>query len=141
MPEAPLIIRGGRAIAPQEVERVLLGHPAVAEAAVVGVPDRFLGEIVAAAIRLSAPLPSAAADLTDYCRVLLAPYKVPTRWLFTPALPRTRDGAVRRAVLSAQLAAESWLDRATWPAFRPRPAIEDLRVPRQLRRPWALDDL
>ena len=41
MPEAPLIIRDGHAIPPREVEQVLLGHPAVAEVAVVGVPDRF----------------------------------------------------------------------------------------------------
>jgi acyl-coenzyme A synthetase/AMP-(fatty) acid ligase len=155
MPEAPLIIRGGHAVAPQEVERVLLAHPAVAEAAVVGVPDPLGDQIVAAAVRLSAPLPSAAAAITGYCRVALAPYQVPTRWLFTPALPRTADGAVRRSVLTAQLAVESWLDRTPPSAgqpggseladlvdlFRPRPAIEDLRVPQQVRRSWALEDL
>jgi fatty-acyl-CoA synthase len=152
MPEAPLIMSGGRAVAPQEVERVLLGHPAVAEAAVVGVPDRFFGEIVAAAIRLSVPLGTAAVDLTEHCRVSLAPHKVPTRWLLVPALPRTTGGAVRRAVLTKQLAAQSWLDRSPWPSwlpagvdlldrFRPRAAIEDLRVPQQVRRSWALDDL
>src|SRR6202000_1368959 len=76
MPEAPLIIRDGHAIPPREVEQILLGHPAVAEVAVIGVPDRFAvpdrfpGEIVAAAVRLSAPLPSAAADPTEYCPVL-----------------------------------------------------------------------
>jgi acyl-CoA synthetase (AMP-forming)/AMP-acid ligase II len=151
MPEARLIIRGGLAVAPQEVERVLLGHPAVAEAVVVGVPDRFWGEIVAAAVRLSAPSPSAAADLTGHCRALLAPYKVPTRWLFTPVLPRGGGGEVSRGTLTAQLAVESWLDRlrtARTPVgahlgdqFRPRPAIEDLRVPPQVRRSWALEDL
>jgi hypothetical protein len=163
MPEVPLIIRGGQAVPPQEVEQVLLGHPAVAEVAVVGVPDPGLNEIVAAAVRLSAPLPSAAADLTWYCRSRLPRYKVPARWLFTPALPRTAAGEPCRATLTAQLAVTSGLDGPTWTAgspailpgtvttglaavdpadlFLPRPAIEDLRIPRQLRRPWAPDDL
>jgi hypothetical protein len=162
MPEAPLIIRGGLAISPREVEQVLLGHPAVAEAAVVGVPDHSLDEIVGAAVRLSAPLPSGAADLTRYCRARLAPYKVPVRWLLLPALPRTATGEPCRATLTAQLAAPSWPDQLAWTAeppavphgtataglaavdpadlFRPRPAIEDLRIPRQSRRPWAPDD-
>ena len=169
MPEAPLIIRDGHAVPPPEVEQVLLGHPAVAEVAVVGVPDcfpvfdRFPGEIVAAAVRLSAPLPSAAADLTRYCEVRLAPYKVPVRWLFVPALPRTAAGEPGRATLATQLAVASGFFgpgraataranlRGTATArlagvdprdrFRPRPATEDLRIPRQLPRSWAPDDL
>lgn len=147
MPEVPLIIRGGQAVPPQEVEQVLLGHPAVAELAVVGVPDPGLQEIVAAAVRLSAPLPSAAADLTEYCRARLPRYKVPARWLFIPALPRTAAGEPCRATLTAQLAVTPGPGGPTWTAglpadlFLPRPAIEDLRIPRQLRRPWAPDDL
>jgi hypothetical protein len=161
MPEAPLIIRGGLAISPREVERVLLSHPAVAEAAVVGVPDHSWDEIVGAAVRLSAPLPSSAADLTRYCRALLAPYKVPVRWLLLAALPRTATGEPCRAALTAQLAVPAWPDHLGWTAerpavprgtatarlaavdpadlFRPRPAIEDLRIPRQSRRPWSPD--
>ena len=169
MPEVPLIIRDGHAIPPREVEQILLGHPAVAEVAVIGVPDRFAvpdrfpGEIVAAAVRLSAPLPSAAADLTGYCRVRLAPYKVPVRWLFVPALPRTATGEPCRETLAERLAVASELDGPGWAAtspailrgtgnarlaavdprdrFLPRPAAEDLRIPRQLRRSWAPDDL
>ena len=74
MPAVPLIVRGGQTVPPREVEQVLLGHPAVAEAVVVGVPDRFWGEVVGAAVRLSAPLPSAAivaataAALTRTCK-------------------------------------------------------------------------
>jgi hypothetical protein len=163
MPEAPLIIRAGLPVPPQEVEHVLLRHPAVAEAAVVGVPDRFLGEAVAAAVRLSAPLPSAAGDLTDYCRAALAPYKVPVRWLFGGALPRTAWGDPCRATIAARLAVTPRSDgrpgssrptaglRGTAAArlasvhpldpFRPRAATEDLRIPWQLRRSWAPDDL
>jgi AMP-binding enzyme len=163
MPEAPLIIRDGHAVPPRDVEQVLLGHPAVAEVAVVGVPDRFPGEIVAAAVRLSAPLPSAAADLTAYCQVRLARYKVPVRWLFVPALPRTATAEPCRATVAAWLAVASGFDRPGWAArsrpiprgpgaarlsavdprdlFMPRAAPEDLRIPRQLRRSWAPDDL
>jgi long-chain acyl-CoA synthetase len=163
MPEAPLIIRDGHAVPPRDVERVLLGHPAVAEVAVVGVPDRFPGEIVAAAVRLSAPLPSAAADLTAYCQVRLAPYKVPVRWLFVPALPRTATGEPCRATVAAWLAVASGFFGPGWAAtartnlrgtatarlaevdprdrFLPRPATEDLRIPRQLSQSWAPDDL
>jgi acyl-CoA synthetase (AMP-forming)/AMP-acid ligase II len=146
MPEAPRIIRAGRVVPPRKVERVLLGHPAVAEAVVVGVPDRFLGEIVGAAVRLSAPLPSAAADLARYCRGFLAGYQVPERWLFTGALPRTRGGAVRRTTVAAQLtvtASPGMFGLALVDPvdiFRPRPAVEDLRIPPQARRTWAPGD-
>ena len=149
MPEAP------------EVEQVLLGHPAVAEAAVVGVPSHQI-EIVGAAVRLSAPLPSAAAELTRYCRARLASRQVPARWLFTDALPRTTAGEPRRAAIRALLMAGSEVDgsssaqaegvlRGTVVArmaavspldlYRPRAATEDLRIPEQMRRSWALDDL
>jgi acyl-CoA synthetase (AMP-forming)/AMP-acid ligase II len=131
MSEVPLIITGGRAVVPQEVERVLLSHPAVAEAAVIGVPpfDESGDEIVAAAIRLCAPLPAAAADLTGYCRTRLAGYQIPVRWLLGNALPRTAAGTVRRGVLAAQLTVVS----------RPRVTVAGLRIPRQARR--VADDL
>jgi hypothetical protein len=161
MPEAPLIIRGGQAVPPLEVERILLSHPKVAEAAVIGIPDPFWDEIVTAAVRVSAPLWNAPAELTAYCRERLAPYKVPVRWLFTGVMPRTRTGAICRPTLAAQLAVISQLDGSPWSAqlragvgganpagpaaslraVRPRPAIEDLRVPRQARWSGALDDL
>jgi AMP-binding enzyme C-terminal domain len=167
MPEAPLIIRGGQAVPPLEVERILLSHPGVAEAAVIGIPDLFWDEIVTAAVRLSAPMWNAPAELAAYCRERLAPYKVPVRWLFTGVMPRTRAGAVCRPTLAVQLGVVSRLDGSQWSAqlpaavggaspaappaspappaslrgIRPRPAIEDLRVPRQVRWSGALDDL
>src|SRR5689334_6115040 len=122
MPEAPLIIQDGHAVPPREVEQVLLGHPAVDEVAVVGVPDRFRGAIVAAAVRLCAPLPSAAADLTRYCQVRLASYKVPVRWLFAPALPRAVTGEPCRATLAARLAVASGFD-GPGGAGRPRATL------------------
>jgi fatty-acyl-CoA synthase len=98
-----MIIRGGENIYPREIETVLLSHPAVAEAAVVGVADRFWGEEVGAVIRPSASAAPTEAELTELCRARLAAYKVPTRWLFTDSLPLTATGKIRKDVLSAQL--------------------------------------
>jgi fatty-acyl-CoA synthase len=101
-----MIIRGGENIYPREIEAVLLSHPGVADAAVVGVPDRFWGEAVGAAIRPAGPVPPTAAELTGLCRARLAAYKVPARWLFTDSFPLTPTGKIRKDMLSAQLAAD-----------------------------------
>jgi len=106
-----MIIRGGENIYPREIEAVLLAHPGVAEVAVVGVPDRFWGEVVGAVVRLSAdastqPGAPPQASLADYCREHLAGFKVPVRWRFTDAFPLTSTGKVRKDVLSAQLAGD-----------------------------------
>jgi fatty-acyl-CoA synthase len=97
-----MIIRGGENIYPREIEAILLGHPGVTDAAVVGVADRFWGEEVGAVV--CSPAPPTVAELTELCRDRLARYKVPTRWLFTDSLPLTATGKIRKDVLSAQLA-------------------------------------
>src|SRR6266700_3203162 len=97
-----MIIRGGENIYPREIEAVLTSHPGVAEAAVVGVPDRFWGEVVGAVIRPAFDV--AEAELADYCRGRLAACKTPVRWLFTDGFPLTSTGKIRKDVLSAQLA-------------------------------------
>ena len=68
-----MIIRGGENIYSREIEAVLLSHPGMAEAAVVGVPDRFWGEEVGAVIRWTGPPPPAAAEreLASLCRARL----------------------------------------------------------------------
>ena len=99
-----MIIRGGENIYPREIEAVLLSHPAVTAAAIVGIDDRFWGEVVGAAVSTSATAPPAEAELAEFCRARLAHYKVPVRWLFTGALPMTATGKIRKDVLSAQLA-------------------------------------
>lgn len=137
MAEAPLIVRGGLVVRPQEVERVLLSHPAVAEVAVVGLPDQCWDDIVAASVRLSGPLPAAVAELTGHCRARLAPHQVPVRWLFTSALPHTADGQICRMTATAQAATLSELTEALFPQ---RAATEDLRIPLQGRRSRAPGD-
>ena len=95
---------GGENVYPAEIEAVLLGHPAVAEAAVVGVADRFWGEVVGAAIRTAAETPPTEAELSEFCGGRLAAYKIPARWLFTGSFPLTASGKVRKDVLSTQFA-------------------------------------
>jgi len=105
-----MIIRGGENIYPREIEEVLIGHPAVADASVLGFPDEHYGETVAAAIRLTGPDPAAAAltdELAEFCRARLAPYKVPIRWLITDAFPLTPSGKVRKDALRDRLATHS----------------------------------
>jgi fatty-acyl-CoA synthase len=90
-----LIIRGGENIAPAEIESVLAGHESVIEAAVVGLPDDRLGEIVAAVIRVRSE--SELKDqLVDRVRARLAPFKVPARWFVTDEMPVTPTGKVRK---------------------------------------------
>ncbi len=108
-----MIIRGGENIFPREVEEVLAAHPGVADAAVLGVPDEYYGEVVGAAIRPAAvPGVSAggdggaglAAELAEFCRARLAAAKVPVRWLVTDAFPLTASGKIRKDALREQLA-------------------------------------
>jgi fatty-acyl-CoA synthase len=97
-----LIIRGGENIYPPEVEEYLAHHPAVAEAAVVGLPDAKYGEVVSAWV---VPRPGAAlteSDLRDHCRGQIAHYKVPQYIQIVEQLPRTVTGKVRKHVLREQ---------------------------------------
>ena len=95
-----LILRGGANVYPGEVERVLQDHPAVAECAVLGIPDRRLGERVVAAVVL-APGGDASADaLQAHCARQLARYKVPERIAFVDAMPRNAMSKVVKRELA-----------------------------------------
>ena len=93
------ILRGGYSVFPQEIEAVLLSHPAVAEAAVVGVPDVDLGEEVAAFVSLKRTVKVASEDLLDYCRDHLARYKYPRRVYILADLPKGPTGKILKSVL------------------------------------------
>jgi acyl-CoA synthetase (AMP-forming)/AMP-acid ligase II len=94
-----LILRGGANVYPAEVERVLLEHPAVAEAAVLGVPDRRLGERVVAAVRLEAGAHASDAALREHCRISLARYKVPDAIALVDSFPRNAMAKVLKREL------------------------------------------
>jgi acyl-CoA synthetase (AMP-forming)/AMP-acid ligase II len=90
-----LIIRGGVNIAPQEIDEVLLKHPAVLDAAAFGAPDNIYGEeVVCYVIAKDASL--TAADIEQHCRIYLPPAKVPKRVLIVSALPKSERGKVLR---------------------------------------------
>ncbi|GAA4883258.1 AMP-binding protein [Saccharopolyspora cebuensis] len=97
-----LILSGGVNIYPAEVEGVLLSHPEVVDAAVIGVPDEEWGQSVLAVVQ---PAPEAADGLADrldaHCRAGLAGFKVPRRYRFDRELPRTDTGKLSRRSLRA----------------------------------------
>ena len=104
-----LIIAGGYNIYPREVEEVLYAHPAVKEAAVIGVPDPYRGETVKAYVVLKDDYRGkiTEADLEQHCRAHLAAYKVPKQWAFKTELPKTAVGKIlRRALREAEAAEE-----------------------------------
>jgi len=93
------ILRGGYSVFPQEVEAVLLSHPAVAEAAVVGIPDADLGEEIAAFVSLKPMERLTAEDLLGYCRDNLARYKYPRQVNIVPELPKGPTGKILKSEL------------------------------------------
>ncbi len=94
-----MIIRGGENVYPREIEDVLITHPGVADAAVVGIPDADWGETVAACIRPDGPDHPSPEELIEYCRARLAGYKVPRRWHFMDAFPQTASGKIQKFAL------------------------------------------
>ena len=96
-----LIIRGGYNVYPSEIENVLHAHPAIAEAAVVGVPDERLGEEVMAVVVLRLGMELAEHELVSYCRHQLAAYKCPRIYRFRAGLPKNTLGKVLKDELVA----------------------------------------
>jgi len=95
-----MIIRGGENLFPAEIEEVLHQHPAVADVAVVGVPDDSWGEVVAAFIRPTDPAdPPTVADLRDHTRAHLSPQKTPSLWYTVEAFPLTGSGKIQKNVI------------------------------------------
>lgn len=97
-----MIIRGGVNIHPVDVEAALLAHPAVSEAAVAGAPHPVFGEEVAAFVTLRASVTE--AELVEWCRGRLAPYKVPRSVLVLTDLPRNSGGKILKHLLVERLA-------------------------------------
>jgi len=103
--QAHMIISGGVNIYPQEAENVLAAHPAVADVAVIGVPDAEMGEQVKAVVQTvdpSAAGPDLAADLIAACQAELATYKCPKTVDFVAELPRDPNGKLYKRLLREQ---------------------------------------
>ncbi|MEV7966344.1 long-chain fatty acid--CoA ligase [Sphaerisporangium sp. NPDC088356] len=94
-----MIISGGENIYPAEVESVLYGHPAVAECAVIGVPDDKWGEVGRALVVLRPGMTAEPHDLLGHLSGRLASYKIPKRVEFVSALPRNGAGKVLKSRL------------------------------------------
>lgn len=94
-----MINRGGFKVYPREVEEVLYSHPAVLEAAVIGIPDVLSGETVKAFVVLKEGMQAKAAELKKYCNLHLANFKVPKNVEFVDALPKTATGKVLKTEL------------------------------------------
>jgi amino acid adenylation domain-containing protein len=91
-----LIIKGGINIAPKQIDEVLESHPAVLEAAAVGVPDPYLGEDLVAFVVLRNGMSSDERNLLSFCETHLGHFKTPTRIHFVEDLPKGPSGKVQR---------------------------------------------
>ncbi len=99
---ADVIITGGVNVYPAEVDAALLEHPAVADAATIGIPDDEWGESVRSVVETrpgATPGPELARELIDFCRERLARFKCPRDVEFTDALPRHDTGKIYRRLL------------------------------------------
>ncbi len=97
-----VIIAGGFNIYPREVEEALFEHPAVKEAAVIGVKDAYRGETVKAFIVFKEGWTVSSMQLDQWCRARLAPFKVPQHYSFRESLPKTMIGKVLRRKLQEE---------------------------------------
>jgi long-chain acyl-CoA synthetase len=96
-----MIIRGGFNVYPREIEELLYGHPAVAEAAVIGVPDQALGEEIKAVVALKPGQSVGEQELIDYCKDRLAAYKYPRSVEIRDTLPKTATGKILKRELKS----------------------------------------
>jgi fatty-acyl-CoA synthase len=101
-----IIIRGGENISPREIEEVLLTHPAVRDAHVIGIPSAKYGEEVMAWVNLRSGCSAACEELSHFCCQRIAGYKVPRQWKFVDEFPLTVTGKVQKFRMREIAAAE-----------------------------------
>jgi long-chain acyl-CoA synthetase len=102
-----MIIVGGFNVYPSEVEGVLYSHPSVMEAAVIGVPDSYRGEVVKACVVLKQGATATTEELIEHCKRELAEFKVPSRVELRESLPKTAVGKILHRVLREEEQAKS----------------------------------
>ena len=101
-----LVIRGGENIYPREVEECLFRHPAIEQAAVLGVPDLKFGEELCAWIKLKRDTELSVDEVRDYCRQNLAYFKVPRYVRFVEEFPQTVTGKIQKFKIRELMCAE-----------------------------------
>ncbi|MEE9583097.1 MAG: AMP-binding protein, partial [Dehalococcoidales bacterium] len=106
-----MIISKGQNIYPSDIEEVLSSHPAVAEVAVVGIPDRVRGEVVAVAISLKEGVKATEREIKKFCLERIANYKVPKQVIFLDSLPKSGDGKMNKQGLKGYLSAAKAAER------------------------------
>lgn len=102
-----MVISGGENVYPAEVESVLYSHPAVAEVAIVGLPDAKWGEAVTAVVATAPGETVTLKELREFAADRLARYKLPLRLEFIDALPRNPSGKVLKFALRDRFGAEA----------------------------------
>lgn len=108
-----LIIRGGYNITPLEIETALHLHPAVQQAAVVGIPHEVLGEDIGAAVSLRPGMHATEQDIIDFCRTHVADNKVPRTLVILDDMPLNPNGKILKRELTAPLAAAAAARKAS----------------------------
>jgi len=102
-----LIIKGGENISPSEIEEALYLHPAIAEAAVIGIPDNIFGEEICAVIQLKVGIEASADEIRSHLARYVTKFKIPRHVVFQAALPKNAVGKIqKRAIREQFLAAE-----------------------------------
>ena len=107
-----MVIRGGENIYPREIEEFLFTHPAVEQAAVVGLPDRKYGEELCAWIKLKQGATADDEEIRDFCREKLAYFKVPRYVRFVDGFPQTVTGKIQKFKMREAMIHELGLDQA-----------------------------
>lgn len=97
-----MIITGGLNVFPREVEEALYAHPAVMEAAAIGIPDKYRGEVVKVFVVRKPGAHVAVDELIEHCKKLMAPFKVPKAVEFREALPKSLVGKILRRALAEE---------------------------------------
>jgi long-chain acyl-CoA synthetase len=98
-----LIIKGGENISPRQIEDVLIAHPAVAEVAVIGIPDKTLGEDMIAVIVLRRGHNASESEILEHAGRTLSKFKAPTRVVFRDELPKNGVGKILKRELRREL--------------------------------------
>jgi NitT/TauT family transport system permease protein len=106
-----MVVSGGLNVYPSEVETVLLNHPKVQEAAVVGIPDSRRGQILRANVVLKHGETATHREILSFCKERLASFKMPRQLEFKDSLPKSRTGKIaKRQLKTTETAYEKWRD-------------------------------